>query len=293
MYERILVPADGSEIAAAASEAAISLAGQFDADLYAIYVLERKRLPSEFESEAVKERMRLGREALDAIDERAATTDVGVTTAVLENEEEKPVHRTIMDYADDQSVDCIVMGTHGRTGIGRMVLGSVAEQTLRESSVPVMTVHEDTKFDPDFDSLLVPTDGSDSAEAALDHAIDLALATDAAVHIINVVDIGVVTGEFNAGRVMEALEEAGERALEVAINRAKDAGVSTVEATVLSGTPHRAVCDYADERDVDGIVMGTHGRTGLGRFILGSVTERVVRHSDVPVIATKAADSEN
>ena len=61
--------------------------------------------------------------------------------------------------------------------------------------------------------------------------------------------------------------------------------ISTVEASVLSGRPHRAIVDYAAEYDVDLIVMGTHGRTGLDRYLLGSVTERVVRLSDVPVLA--------
>lgn len=288
MYEQILFPTDGSDVAAAAGEAAVALARQFDADLHAIYVLERQNLPSEFESVVAEERLRIGREALDAIDEQATAADVDVTTAVLEDDGQEPVHRRIIGYADEHDVDCIVMGTFGRTGIGRFVLGSVAEQTLRESPVPVMTLHEETDFDPAFDSILVPTDGSDCALAALDHAIELALATNAALHVVNVVDVGVVTGDYDAGRVLEALEEAGERALEVAIHRAEDAGVSTVEASVLSGTPHGAICDYAEGRGVDGIVMGTHGRTGIGRYILGSVTERVVRHSEVPVIATKS-----
>lgn len=292
MYDRLLVPTDGSNVATGAGEAAVALADKFDADLHAIFVLERANLPAGFESEAGEERLRLGRAALDEIVDGAGGTDLDITTTVLENEGRNPVHQTIIDYSVEHGIDLVVMGTHGRTGISRMVLGSVAEQTLRESPVPVMTIHENTTFDPDLDSVLVPTDGSDSAGAALDHAIELALATDAAIHIVNVVDIGVVTGDYDAGRVLEALNEAGERTLEVAIHRAKDAGVSTVEATVARGRPHQAITDYAEQRDVDAIVMGTHGRTGVARFILGSVTERVVRHTDVPVIATKAATSD-
>lgn len=287
MYDRILFPTDGSDVAAAAGEAALTLAQQFDAGLHAVYVLEGRSLPAEIESSTADERRRLGREILGEIDEQATDAGIDVTTAVLE--EEGHVHSTLVDYTDGHDVDCLVMGTHGRTGIGRLVLGSVAEQTLRESPVPVVTIHEETVFDPAFDSILVPTDGSDSAQAALDHAIELALTTGAALHVVNVVDIGVVMGDVDAGLVLDTLEEAGEQAIEVAIHRAREAGVSTVEASVLSGTPYRAICDYTDERDVDCIVMGTHGRTGVGRVVLGSVTERVVRYSDVPVIATKAS----
>jgi len=180
------------------------------------------------------------------------------------------------------------MGTHGRTGVGRVVLGSVTEQMLRESPVPVMTLHERTNFDPDIDSLLVPTDGSDTAEAAVDHGVDLALATDATVHVVTVVDVGAIAGSFNVGDITEKLQTASNQAVEAAVQRAEDAGVSSVESTTLVGVPDRSICDYADEHETSAIVMGTHGRTGVERFFLGSVTERVVRPSTVPVIGTKA-----
>lgn len=293
MYERILVPTDGSSVAAAAGEAAVALADQFGAGLHAIYVVDRRNLPRGFESEAAEERVEQGEVALSTLSEQASAAGLDVTTSLLGAENSEPVHRAIIDYTDGHDIDCVVMGTHGRSGVGRFVLGSVAEQTLRESPVPVLTLHEETSFDPALDSILVPTDGSESAEAALDHAIEYALETDGTIHIVNVVDTRVLAEGFDAGSALDALEEAGERALEVAIHRAEDAGVSSVQASVLSGTPHRAICDYVEDRDVDGIVMGTHGRTGIERYILGSVTERVVRHSDVPVIATKAPDADD
>jgi nucleotide-binding universal stress UspA family protein len=289
MYDRILVPTDGSDVAEAAAEAAIAFADRFDADLYVVHVLELGELPPEVEDEGADEFARRGEAAVSAVAEMATDAGLGVTTAIVDDGE--PIHRAVLAYADEHDVDCIVMGTHGRTGIDRFVLGSVAERTLREARLPVMTVHEDTVVDPAFDDVLVPTDGSASAQAAADHAIDLALATDAALHIVHVVDLGFVRDEVDAGAVLDALEEAGEQALRTVIDRAEEAGVSTIESSVLSGTPHRAIVEYTDERDIDCVVMGTHGRTGVDRYLLGSVAERVVRLADVPVLALKAPDT--
>jgi nucleotide-binding universal stress UspA family protein len=276
MYERLLIPTDGSDVAAAAANVALTLADRFDANLHAVSVRE----PTD-RSEATDPPDR----ALRTITDRAVDADVEATTAVLDDDD--PVHRVVLDYVDRHDVDCVVMGTHGRTGIDRFVLGSVAEQTLREAPVPVVTVHEDTVLDPDFGTVLVPTDGSDCASTAADHAIDLAVATNGAVHIIHVVDLGVVWDDVTAGTVLEALEDAGERAIDEVVDRAENAGVGTVEASVVSGTPYHAIVEYVDERDVDCVVMGTHGRTGLSRYLLGSVTERVVRLTDVPVVGIK------
>ncbi|WP_231513009.1 universal stress protein [Haloferax mediterranei] len=130
----------------------------------------------------------------------------------------------------------------------------------------------------------MPTDGSDYAQAAANHAIELALATEAALHIVHVVDVGVVTGSVNTAAILDALEEAGEQALQEVIDQAEEAGVSVIEATVLGGSPYRAIVKYADEHDIDLLAMGTHGRTGVDRYFLGSVTERVVRRTEVPVL---------
>jgi len=286
MYERILVPTDGSAVADAAAEAAIALATRFDADLHVVHVLELGELPPGVEDEEADESAVRGREAVSAVADRAADAGVGVTTTVVQDDE--PIHRTILGYADAEAVDCIVAGTHGRTGLDRFVLGSVTERLLRESPVPVLTVHEQTVVDPALDRVLVPTDGSAYASAAVDHAIELALATDAALHVVHVVDTGIV----DTGPIPGALDEVGRRALQQAAERAEAAGVPSIERSLLTGTPHQEIVDYADENGVECIVMGTHGRTGVDRYLLGSVTERVVRLSDVPVLAVKATDAD-
>jgi nucleotide-binding universal stress UspA family protein len=283
MYDTIVVPTDGSTAAETATETALALARRFDASLHAINVVDPNEVPADVAPEAAAEATQRGEATLSTLSDVAADAGVSATTHVIETTES--VYRAIIDYASDHGADLIVMGTHGRTGFNRLVLGSVTERTLRTSPVPVLTVHADVRLDPDFETILVPTDGSDAATVAVEHAITLAETTDAAVHVVYVVDLTSVSGGFGTPELLDALEETGQRAVDDAIDRAEDAGVRSVEASVLSGTPARATLDYAEERDIDLIVMGTHGRTGLDRYLLGSVTEKIVRVADVPVLS--------
>jgi nucleotide-binding universal stress UspA family protein len=282
MYDDVLLPTDGSDAAETAARAAVALARRFDATLRVVHVLEAGDLPPGVQDSGADEFASRGESATRTVAEMATDAGLDVTTALVDGQ---PTHRAILAYADREAVDCIVMGTVGRTGLDRFVLGSVTERTLRESTVPVFTVHADTVPRMDFEAVLVPTDGSDCAEAAADHAIALATETGASLHVVHAVDPGVAWGGVDSAAILDALEEHGERAIRRVVERAADADVSTVEAAVVSGPPSRAIVDYADEQDVDLVVMGTHGRTGLDRHLIGSVTERVVRRSRVPVLA--------
>jgi len=139
-----------------------------------------------------------------------------------------------------------------------------------------------------YERILVPTDGSKEAGSAVDHATDIARTYDAALHTIYAVNTSVDT---TTPGTLDALKEAGETAVDEVVQRAEAAGVGTVEGVVAQGAPHRAILDYADEHDIDMIVMGTHGRTGLPRYLLGSVTEKIVRLSDAPVLTVRRAES--
>jgi nucleotide-binding universal stress UspA family protein len=140
-----------------------------------------------------------------------------------------------------------------------------------------------------YDDILVPVDGSAPSDAALAEALSLAETFGATVHALYVVDEqAVAVGSMepsgrNAAALMDAFEAEGERVTADAAARAGEAGVS-VETTVGYGSPHREILDYVSGHGVDLVVMGTHGRRGLERAILGSVTERVLRLSDVPVL---------
>jgi nucleotide-binding universal stress UspA family protein len=134
-----------------------------------------------------------------------------------------------------------------------------------------------------YDAILVPTDGSDTAEAAVDHAIDLATRYDATLHTLYVVE-EPPTDEGAAPDVLDALETTGKRAIQRAVDRARTADIGTVEGQVAEGPPHKAIVDYVAAEGIDLVVMGTHGRTGLDRMLIGSVAEKVVRTAPVPVL---------
>lgn len=290
MFDTILIPTDGSDSAGTAAEAAIALAERFDATLHVIHVLERGTLPPEVDSD--DDLRQHGERTTARIADRVGDDGVETTTAVVDTT--APIHEAIVDYAEEHAVDLIVMGTHGRTGVERFVIGSVTERTVRISPVPVLTVHEAADVDGDFGSILLPTDGSAGARAATDYAVELADASDAALHAVHVVDLTGLWGDFDSTAILDALEQSGQRAVDDVIERAEAGGLRSVEGSVLSGIPPRAIVDYADDRAVDLIVMGTRGRTGLDRYLLGSVTERVVRLSDVPVLTVSMhSDGEN
>ena len=140
-----------------------------------------------------------------------------------------------------------------------------------------------------FDKILFPTDGSDGAEAVFDHALDMADAHDATIHVVNVADTTHDSVTQVRGEVIDALERAGAETVREAASRASDHGVPTV-TEVLQGEPYQTVVDYAETYDIDLVIMPTHGRRGLKRFLLGSTTERVVRRSEVPVLTVRPDD---
>jgi nucleotide-binding universal stress UspA family protein len=139
-----------------------------------------------------------------------------------------------------------------------------------------------------YDRILVPVDGSDAAADAVDHAAALSAVHGAELHLVHVIEPQAAV-ESAGVDVVGVLEEAGQEALSDAEATATTAGVETITTELRRGQAHREIVDYAETADVDLIVMGTHGRSGLGRLLLGSVAENVVRLSPVPVLTTRSA----
>lgn len=136
--------------------------------------------------------------------------------------------------------------------------------------------------------ILLPTDGSPGADRAVEHALDLAEGFGATLHVLYVVDTNALPLDVHARAVFDYLEAQGRRAEAEIAARAEERGIDVVVGQIGEGTPHEAILEYAEDNDVDLVVMGTHGRRGLDRFLLGSVTERVLRLTDVPVLTVRA-----
>ena len=139
-----------------------------------------------------------------------------------------------------------------------------------------------------YETILFPTDGSDRSETALAHAVDLAKQYDATVHVQYVVEsspaFSADLDEDTTEDIYGSLFDAGERTVADVADRARDMGLESVETTVDQGVPHETILEYATTADADLIVMATAGRTGTSRELIGSVAERVVRSSSVPVL---------
>jgi nucleotide-binding universal stress UspA family protein len=134
-----------------------------------------------------------------------------------------------------------------------------------------------------YERILVPVDGSEMSATALDHGVDLAEQVDATIHVLFVADTARDSVTVVGTDMVDALEQEGRRIVEEVTDRHEGHGVEFV-TEVLQGDPAETIVDYASDRELDAIVIGTHGRTGLRRTLLGSVTNRVVRTAPVPVV---------
>ncbi|WP_257300299.1 universal stress protein [Haloarchaeobius sp. FL176] len=136
-----------------------------------------------------------------------------------------------------------------------------------------------------YESILVPTDGSEGAAQAAERALDMAELHDSTVHVLYVVDVRMspVDESMDHDEVVELLEEVSGKPTTPIVERARDRGVAVVE-TIRIGVPFESIQAYLSENDIDIVVMGTHGRTGLEHTFLGSTAERIVRTANVPVL---------
>lgn len=145
-----------------------------------------------------------------------------------------------------------------------------------------------------YGTILVPTDGSAGTDRVLDHALEIARGRGSTVHALSVVDKRVyisASGDQQA-EVRETLRGDAEAAVESVLERAESAGVDVV-SEIRDGIPHTEILRYADDNDIDLLVIGTHGRTGREKIVnLGSVTERVVEGADRPVLVVDIGDDE-
>ena len=149
-----------------------------------------------------------------------------------------------------------------------------------------------------YDDILIPTDGSNVAENAIDHAIDLAKRHDATLHALYVVDVDAVDLSLGTEQVqrikdgqfdeMTELKALATGAIQTVTDRASD-DLEVVEA-IQAGQPHRRIRDYVESEGIDAVVMGSAGRSGVRRALLGSVAERTIRNVTVPVMIVDARE---
>lgn len=292
MYEDILVATDGSTETRRAVAHSIGIAERFDARLHCLYVVDERLLDlfgGETRDLVATEAEAAGRDVLASVAESAGRHGVECERAVRKGVPSE----AIVDYAQTEEIALVAVGTHGVTGVSPGIIGSTAERVVRRASCPVLTVRrlrdggeEATHGHTQFDHVVVPTDGSDAAGRAAEHALAIAERYGATVHAVYVVD----TTTFGSGDAPRStigpLREAGERAVAEVASEAASVSVPATE-TVLRGVVNRELLRYVDDVDADLVAMGTRGRTGLSETFLGSVTDRVLRQSRAPVLTVR------
>ena len=296
---RVLVPTDFSSPADAALSHAVSMADRFGATLHLLHVVTDPRAgwyglgDAEVQIDRLKSEAEA--QARDRLDDMARDSSaVEVQTAVTQRLNQD-VADAIREYVAGHSIDLVVMGTHGRRGVGRLVLGSVANRLIRRSACPVMTVRqsgEEAEEPPtvDYEHLLAPIDFSDHSRTALRLTKEIAARYGATQHLLFVAERRVLPTFSDTGipgiGVVEMdpdIVANAEAALEQLNGHVGGPEVSSAYH-VEKGDVAEDIIDFAEANAVDLIVMATRGLTGIDRFVLGSNTERVVRAASCPVL---------
>ena len=280
MFKHILVPLDGSILAERILGPAASIAEAMSAKLTLLRVVPQFAILAA-DPMLYEEMNRLGEE--ESISYLRSQADaLGLSVPIDVTSDVGQPADTIIQFAEDHDVDLIMISSHGRSGLNRWVYGSVAERVLRQapcatSIINARVVHEL----PQRRKILVPLDGSDLAERALKPGKQLAFALGADLHLLRVTTSAHQMMETSSMReVFDEIED--KEALEAEAyleSKTSDAPEGHVffEVAVTKGTVAETILDYAAEHQIDMIVMSSHGRTGLQRWVYGSVAEKVLR----------------
>lgn len=209
---------------------------------------------------------------------------VDVRTSLVEG----TPHEMLANAAVDEEAELLVVGTHGRTGVRRFLMGSVAERAVRASAIDVLVARGEATAP--FHRILVPIDFSEHSLAALQLAARW-LPPGGHIDIVHTIEVPLTQSGWTVAprmptAVMEEVTEAARRHGEMLVESLKNDGIEASFETEL-GSPARGVQRRADEDHCDLIAMGGHGRRGIKRWLLGSVSETIVRHAPCPVLVCK------
>jgi len=296
---KILFPTDFSNASTAALGHAVMLADSFEAELTLLHVAadERHSLQAHFPEleKAADELQELAEEQLAEMTDTTRPRRLAVKRVVRLSQ--TPVEE-IANYSREENFDLIVMGTHGRTGVAHLLMGSIAESLVRLAPCPVLTVREHMEKEEvaPYLKILVPVDFSPHAEKALKYGIALAMNFEASLNVLHVMDQPVQPSHYqlddNFLMMMQPnLEARTHEALQQLMARLAPKDLE-YETAYVFGRAYAEIVNYAASNDVDLIVLGTHGLSGLQQFLLGSTAAKVVRHAPCPVLTVKVKEKD-
>jgi nucleotide-binding universal stress UspA family protein len=301
MYTRMLVPLDGSRLAENVLPYARALARAFDLRVELLSVVDSIDFARTTNAGHVRDfdplieaAMQEGKRYLEGIARSFGGTKVSNTV------EQGVADKIIIENAGGDKDTLIAMATRGRSGIHRWLMGSVAEKVLRGATNPLLLVrgNEEGKSEGEaaLKSIVVPLDGSKLAESVLPRAVELAKTLSLAIVLTRAYQIPLSAAYAgaeapyipNQDALLNLVREEAGAYLEEKVNELHQNGVEKVSSVLLVGSGADEIIDLARSTPDNLIAMCTHGRSGVKRWVLGSVTEKVVRHSGDPVLVVRA-----
>ena len=217
--------------------------------------------------------------ALGKAQELAETEGVQISTACMVGEP----YEEIVDLAESENVDLIVMGRSGNSFFARALIGSQARRVIGYSPVDVLVVPPEASIG--LQKILLPTDGSKYSQKAGERALDFAKSYGGELTIVSVFDLCSKVSVSVPQVSPEMLSPIQEYVADFK-SLAESQGIKT-QGVVEQGRAEQKILDLAANHQIDLIIMGSHGRTGLDRLLMGSVTEKVIGHATCPVLVVK------
>ena len=298
MYTRMLIPLDGSKTAENVLPYGRILARTFQIPVELMEVLDIAGMASHVAAEkarrldtVVTEGERSSEQYLKKIASSFSGVNVGCTV-----ERGRP-EDVIVEKAAADKTTLIAMATHGRSGMSRWLLGSIAEKVLRAATNPLLLVRASeealTEGEAVLRSIIVPLDGSELAESVLPTAVKFARLFNVGMVLFRTYELpasayyGKENYLPNYEELKNRVKEQAQDYLDKRIEAIEAEGVQRVSSVLIEGSGPNEIIDYARKTPNGLITMCTHGRSGVKRWVLGSVTEKVVRHSGDPVLVMR------
>jgi nucleotide-binding universal stress UspA family protein len=286
-FKKILVPVDFSEFSDKAVEYAMFLAEKYCADitlLHAIVLFEEdfdEEEQLQLYEKIIEKKENDRTKQMESHCKVGKNRGIGIDSVLLRG---FSVPDSILDYISDKDFDLVVLGTHGRTGLGKWILGSVAEKIVRLSPIQVLTIHKD--FDKmNIKKILVPVDFSEYSKIPVDRGIAIAREFNAKLEFLHVVEMESHP-EFYTISFEPILKANPDLKQHIIKNMIKITGISKDKSAyaVTEGKVYKEIKKYAENNQIDLIVMATLGKSELEHFLVGSNSERVVRIASCPVL---------
>jgi nucleotide-binding universal stress UspA family protein len=293
---KILLATDGSEDAQLAATTAWKLAAVTNSELHVLHVGPTTLIPYYPSIPEGTEPARAKREAEKVLNEQVKRLDSAGGSVAQSHLRMGGAAEEIVALGEELEAGLIVVGSRGRGGLRRALMGSVSDAVVRYAHCPVLVVRGGEDGEPIVSSkkILLATDGSEEAELASEAAVELAGAIGSELHVITVggtyrpgAGVTVVAPSLLEATLRE-LERAARELLDEQVKKIKESGGTISEAHVeMGGAPDQQIVALGEEIGAGLIVMGSRGLGGMRRTLLGSVSDSVVRHAHCPVLVVR------